>query len=414
MSGTTGSNEVRARSPLQEFLAEERTGASLLLVGTVAALVWANISPAGYANFWHADLTVGVGAWSLTLDLVRWINDGLMTLFFFVVGLEIKRELTTGELTSPRVAALPVIAALGGMAVPALLFLAINAGGPGVRGWGIPMATDIAFAVAVLGIAGRGLAPGLRSYLLTLAIVDDIGAILVIALVYSGGISAAPLVVAAAAFGLILAAHRLGAPSMVVLVVLVVLGLVLWVAVFGSGLHATLAGVLLGLATPARARGGRGNAAVAGSPLLRLEHLVHPWTSLAIVPLFALANAGVVVTGGAFGEAVRSPVVLGIVAGLVLGKTIGVSGATWLAVRLGVAELPDGVGWREIVAVGATAGVGFTVALFVAHLAFPRDAGATIGILVASVLAGAVGAALLRRASGRRRTEGPRALDPRV
>ena len=422
----------RVLKPLQDFLSEEFASAALLLAATIVALVWAN-SPWGdsYQALWHTEATIGVGRWAITMDLGDWVNDGIMTLFFFVVGLEIKRELTTGELTSPRAAALPAIAALGGMLAPAALFLLITAGGPEARGWGIPMATDIAFAVAVLTLAGRGLAGGLRSYMLTLAIVDDIGAIVVIALVYSGGIELGPALVAAGAFGLMLLAQR---AHVRFLAVYVALGAVVWIATFESGLHATLAGVLLGFATPARpfqrpAAVSREAERIADqtddepatpdadaalwlrlanlsreavSPLARLEDLLHPWSSYVVVPLFALANAGVVLTGGSLREAMGSVVVLAIIVGLVVGKTLGISLATWLAVRLGIADLPEGVAWRDIVAVAATAGIGFTVALFVSHLAFPRDPAPTIGILAASIIAGIVGSLLLRRAVRRR------------
>jgi len=422
----------RVLQPLQSFLSAEFAGAALLLLATIVALIWAN-SPwkDSYQAFWHTRFVVGIGSWSVDLDLVHWVNDGLMTLFFFVVGLEIKRELTTGELRTPRAAALPVIAALGGMVVPAALFLAVNAGGEGARGWAIPMATDIAFAVAVVTVFGRGLPSSLRTFLLALAIVDDIGAILVIAVFYSAGIGIGPLVVAAGAFALMAVAQRIHVRS---LVIYAGLGLVVWLGVFSSGVHATIAGVLLGLATPSRpfqrpaavSREAERVAAAteddpqppdaeaqewlrlanlsreAVSPLARFEHALHPWTSLVIVPLFALANAGVQIGGGAVREALSSPVVLGIIVGLVVGKCVGVTGATWLAVRTRVAVLPEGVRWAEIVAVGATAGIGFTVALFISHLAFPLDDTPTIGVLVASVLAAGVSAALLRRAARHR------------
>jgi NhaA family Na+:H+ antiporter len=416
--------------PLQTFLRTEEAGGLLLLVAAVTALVWAN-SPwrASYAAVWHTQLTVGLGGWSLTEDLQHWVNDALMALFFLVVGLEIKRELTTGELREPRAAALPAIAALGGMVVPALLYLAINPSGEPARGWGIPMATDIAFALGVLAIVGRGLPAALKSFLLALAIVDDIGAILVIAVFYSGSISFAPLLVAGGLFALILVLQRLQVRWTTVYVLL---GVGVWLATFKSGIHATIAGVVLGLATPAapfqRPRAVSleahriaddtvddpvppdadahhwlhlaGLTREAVSPLARLEHLLHPWTSYVVIPVFALANAGVSISSSGLSEAVTSGVTLGVVAGLVVGKTAGVTVFTWMAIRTRITRLPEGVGWGQLVGVAALAGIGFTVSLFITSLAFQTQAvqdAAKVGILAASLLAGLVGALLLAR-----------------
>ena len=420
--------------PLQTFLRTEEAGGILLLAAAVAALLWAN-SPwrASYDAVWHAQLTIGLGPWSLAEDLQRWVNDALMALFFLVVGLEIKRELTTGELRQPRAAALPAIAALGGMAVPALLYLAINRSGEPARGWGIPMATDIAFALGVLAIVGRGLPTALKSFLLALAIVDDIGAILVIAVFYSGSIEVLALLAAGGLLGLILVLQRLQVRWTVVYVLL---GVGVWLATFQSGVHATIAGVALGLATPAvpfqRPRAVSleahriaddtvdnpvppdadahqwlhlaGLTREAVSPLARLEHLLHPWTSYVIVPVFALANAGVSITSSTLGEALTSGVTLGVVIGLVAGKTIGVTMLTWLATKTGVTRLPEGVGWDQLVGVAALAGIGFTVSLFITSLAFQTQAvqdAAKIGILAASLLAGLLGAVLLARSRRR-------------
>jgi Na+:H+ antiporter, NhaA family len=424
----------RVLQPLQTFLRTEEAGGILLLAAAVAALGWAN-SPwrASYDAVWHTQLTIGVGDWSLAEDLQHWVNDALMALFFLVVGLEIKRELTTGELREPRAAALPAIAALGGMAVPALLYLAINRSGEPARGWGIPMATDIAFALGVLAIVGRGLPAALKSFLLALAIVDDIGAILVIAVFYSGSIAPWPLLAAGGLLGLILVLQRLQVRWTVVYVLL---GVGVWLATFQSGIHATIAGVALGLATPAvpfqRPRAVSLEAhriaddtvddpvppdadahqwlhlasltREAVSPLARLEHLLHPWTSYLIVPLFALANAGVSITSSTLGEALTSGVTLGVVVGLVVGKTMGVTVLTWLATKTGIIRLPEGVGWDQLVGVAALAGIGFTVSLFITSLAFQtqvvQDA-AKIGILAASLLAGLLGALLLARSQRR-------------
>jgi NhaA family Na+:H+ antiporter len=420
--------------PLQTFLKTEEAGGILLLAASVTALIWAN-SPwrASYDALWHTQLTIGLGPWSLADDLQHWVNDALMALFFLVVGLEIKRELTTGELREPRAAALPAIAALGGMIVPALLYLAINPSGEPARGWGIPMATDIAFALGVLAIVGRGLPTALKTFLLALAIVDDIGAILVIAIFYSGSISPGPLLTAGGLLALILVLQRLQVRWTAVYVLL---GVGVWLATFQSGVHATIAGVALGLATPAAAfqrpravsleahrvaddtvddpvppdadahqwlhLAGLTREAV--SPLARLEHLLHPWTSYLIIPVFALANAGVSITSSSLREAVTSGVTLGVVAGLVVGKTIGVTVFTWLATKTGITRLPEDVGWGQLVGVAALAGIGFTVSLFITSLAFQTQAiqdTAKVGILAASLLAGLLGALFL--AHSRRR-----------
>jgi Na+:H+ antiporter, NhaA family len=416
--------------PLQTFLRTEEAGGILLLAAATIALIWAN-SPwrSSYDALWHTQLTIGLGAWSLAEDLQHWVNDALMALFFLVVGLEIKRELTTGELRQPRAAALPAIAALGGMVVPALLYLAINRSGEPARGWGIPMATDIAFALGVLAIVGRGLPTALKSFLLALAIVDDIGAILVIAIFYSGSISPGPLLTAAGLLALILVLQRLHVRWTAVYVLV---GVSVWLATLQSGIHATIAGVALGLATPAVAfqrpkavsleahriaddtvddpvppdadahqwlhLAGLTREAV--SPLARLEHLLHPWTSYVVIPVFALANAGVSISRSSLGNALTSGITLGVVAGLVVGKTVGVTMFTWLATRTGITRLPEGVGWGQLVGVAALAGIGFTVSLFITSLAFQTQAiqdAAKVGILIASLLAGLLGALLLAR-----------------
>jgi NhaA family Na+:H+ antiporter len=416
--------------PLQTFLRTEEAGGILLLAAATIALIWAN-SPwrSSYDALWHTQLTIGLGAWSLAEDLQHWVNDALMALFFLVVGLEIKRELTTGELRQPRAAALPAIAALGGMVVPALLYLAINPSGEPGRGWGIPMATDIAFALGVLAIVGRGLPTALKSFLLALAIVDDIGAILVIAIFYSGSVSPGPLLTAAGLLALILVLQRLHVRWTAVYVLV---GVSVWLATLQSGIHATIAGVALGLATPAVAfqrpkavsleahriaddtvdnpvppdadahqwlhLAGLTREAV--SPLARLEHLLHPWTSYVVIPVFALANAGVSISRSSLGNALTSGITLGVVAGLVVGKTVGVTMFTWLATRTGITRLPEGVGWGQLVGVAALAGIGFTVSLFITSLAFQTQAiqdAAKVGILIASLLAGLLGALLLAR-----------------
>jgi len=410
---------------LREFLATEVAGGLVLLVATVAALVWAN-SPwdAAYERLWHTELVASLGQDRLAMDLRHWVNDGLMALFFVVVGLEVKRELLQGELRDRRRALLPIVAAAGGMVVPAALYLAVNLGGDGAPGWGIPMATDIAFALGVLALVARSLPPVLRVFLLTLAIVDDIGAIVVIAVFYSTTIDGPWLAAAFAVVVVVVALRQLGVSFTPLFVVL---GGCLWLALHSSGVHATLAGVAMGLLAPATPRLGREiilgrsdelldvfspESARATSRLARmsvselewLEHGLHPLSSLVIVPLFALANAGVALSGDALEGALSSPVTLGVLVGLVAGKTVGITGAAWLACRLGWAELPRDVGWREIAGVAALGGIGFTVSLFITGLAFDSVeiiAEAKVGILAASLLASVLGAIVLR--AGRRR-----------
>lgn len=385
-----GTRRRRARA-LREFLDTEVAGAVVLLVAVVVALVWANSSlSSSYSDLWHTELSVSVG-WGLDMSMHQVVNDGLMTVFFFVVGLEIKRELVDGELSDPRTAAVPVAAAIGGMVVPALLFVAINASTGTTRGWGIPMATDIAFALGVLAVAGSRLASGAKLFLLTSAVVDDIGAIVVIAVVYSTSISPGALLGAAVVIGMVLLARATGVQS---LVVYVLLGVLLWDAMFESGVHATIAGVVLGLITPAR-----GPDSVAE----RLEHRLHPLSSFVIVPLFALANAGVRLDVGSLSEPAPRAVALGVVVGLVIGKTVGISAATAIAVKTRIGRLPDGVGAGEVIGMAMVAGIGFTVSLFVTGLAFDSaalQADAKMAILGASVIAGAAGYVYLRLAPG--------------
>ena len=391
-----GTRRRRARA-LREFLDTEVAGAVVLLVAVVVALVWANSSlSSSYSDLWHTELSVSVG-WGLDMSMHQVVNDGLMTVFFFVVGLEIKRELVDGELSDPRTAAVPVAAAVGGMVVPALLFVAINASTGTTRGWGIPMATDIAFALGVLAVAGSRLASGAKLFLLTSAVVDDIGAIVVIAVVYSTSISPGALLGAAVVIGMVLLARATGVQS---LVVYVLLGVLLWDAMFESGVHATIAGVVLGLITPAR-----GPDSVAE----RLEHRLHPLSSFVIVPLFALANAGVRLDVGSLSEPAPRAVALGVVVGLVIGKTVGISAATAIAVKTRIGRLPDGVGAGEVIGMAMVAGIGFTVSLFVTELAFDdpaiRDAAKT-AVLVASVVAAVAGGTTLWW-RGRRTAESP-------
>jgi NhaA family Na+:H+ antiporter len=447
--GDTGSTSLRppwsrssrrvARAvaqPLQAFLDAEASSGILLLIAAALALAWAN-SPwsDSYESFWRIVLSVRIGDWAIAEDLRHWVNDGLMALFFLVVGLEIKREFLTGELRDRRRAAVPVIAAFGGMVVPALIYAALNAGTDAVDGWGVPMATDIAFALGVLTIAAANAPSSMKPFLLTLAIVDDIGAIIVIAVFYSTDIDMRALVIAVALFGVIVVLQRLDVRATVVYVAL---GVAVWVACYESGVHPTIAGVALGLLTPAlpfQRPSAVSEEAIrtaertedepdppdadaphwlrlawlsreAVSPLARVEDALHPWTSYIVVPLFAFANAGVRLTGGAFADAVTSRVALGVFAGLVVGKVIGIVGASRLAVATGIGRLPERVGGRELLGTAAVAGIGFTVSLFIADLAFDDPAlvtDAKVGILAASVVAGVVGFAIVRSVARRAR-----------
>jgi NhaA family Na+:H+ antiporter len=393
----------RQRRPLQEFLATETAGGALLLAATVAALVWANAPfGASYGDFWGAHAGRDFGAIHLDLPLAHWVNDALMAVFFFVAGLEIKREVLRGELADRRRAALPVAAAIGGMILPAAIYLAFNAGREGARGWGIPMATDIAFAVGVVTLLGRRVPLSLKVFLLALAIVDDLGAIAVIALFYSAGIAFGWLAAAAALLALMFALRRAGVRPMIVYAAA---GAAVWLAVHESGVHATVAGVALGLLTPIDSL--PGSAPGAKSPLALLEHALHPWTSFAIVPIFALANAGIALDAGALGDAARSPVTAGVALGLIAGKPLGILLFSWLAVRAGVASLPAGVGWPALAGVAGVAGIGFTVSLFIGDLAFGDAAlvqDAKLGILAGSLVMGLAGFAalhLMSRGGGR-------------
>lgn len=409
--------------PAERFIHSETISGTLLLVCAIAALVWAN-SPwsQSYFDFCNTPVSLQFGAFSLALDLQHWINDGLMAVFFFVVALEIKRELTFGDLSDARKATLPVAAALGGMILPAGIYFALNFGGAGVEGWGIPMATDIAFAVAILALLGKRAPSSLRLFLLTFAITDDIGSILVIAIYYTAHFSLPAIGVAVAVLGLMLAMRWLGFRSTLAYLLPAVL---FWAAMLISGVHATVAGVILGAITPARALGRKSTfvetvranlpevrtspdkeklerdevmlgrieelARQTESPLERLERMVHPWTSYLVLPLFALMNAGVAFSAEFVREAFTSAVTWGVMAGLLAGKVAGVTGFAWLAVRMGWAALPGGVAWRHIVGAGLIGGVGFTVSLFIAGLAFTDKVmmeEAKIGVLAASLIAG--------------------------
>ena len=419
---------ARAAQPIARFLHIEAAGGLLLIAATVVALVWAN-SPwqAAYDSFWHTDVRVAVGSYVFEETFGHLVNDLLMGLFFFVVGMEIKRELAAGELRDRRAAALPAMAALGGMVVPALVFTAFNAGTEGGNGWGIPMATDIAFALGVVALLGRRVPAPAKVLLLTLAIVDDIGAIVVIAIFYSDDLDLGLLVVAAGIVGAVALFHRL---EVTYPLILLVAGLVLWLVVYESGVHATIAGVVMGLLTPAVPRQTALEAdeivnvlenrsdlmasevratasAIRGSVSAcdRLIELLHPWTSFVIVPLFALANAGIELTSDSLSD--PSAVFGGVAVGLVVGKLVGITAFSWFAVKVGIGRLPRDTGWQHVVGLAALAGIGFTVSLFVTGLAFADgdlQADAKLGVLAASIVAAAIGAAVLARAGRGRRS----------
>lgn len=379
------------------FCDVEAASGLVLLVAAALALVWANSPWANlYESLWHLKVAAGVARWLPRHDLHFWVNDSLMTVFFLVVGLEIRREIHDGALSNPRVAILPIIAAAGGVLLPALIYIGVNAGGPGQRGWAIPTATDIAFAVGVLSLVGRGVPPALRMLLLTLAIIDDIAAILVIALFYSSGIATAGLAIVALGILIVLALQWLSVQSALAYVLP---GAIVWFGMLRAGVHPALAGVLLGLLTPATAAFGRGRRVrerpALDAPVVRVQAMLHPYVAFGIMPLFALANAGVSLEGVSLthgGGPLR--VTAGVVLGLVLGKPLGVILASFAAVRLNLCALPDEIRWRHMLLLGCLAGIGFTMSIFMAHLAFEDDsllAAAKLAVLVASGLAAVLG-----------------------
>jgi Na+:H+ antiporter, NhaA family len=433
-----GTPLARVLGPITAFMEGSTSGGLVLLGAAVLALVWAN-SPwaATYDAILHTYLTVSVGPFSLSYDLLHWINDGLMAIFFFLVGLEIKREILVGELADRRAALLPIVAAVGGAVVPAIIYATLNQGGSGARGWGVPMATDIAFALGILALVGDRVPFGLRVFLTAVAIVDDLLAVLVIAIFYSGGINLMALGVGLIGLVVLAALNVLGVRA---LLVYALLGIVVWAAFLQSGVHATVAGVLVALTVPARrvinapTFLARANALLAGfqaeagrpdarmltdqqqqdvvlelentceqvlAPLQKAEHGLHTWVAFFIMPVFALANAGVALSpAGLQGSGLM--VALGILAGLLIGKPVGLLGVTWLAMRLGLVSLPTGVNWGHMAGVGFLAGIGFTMSLFIATLGFGQGdllAAAKVGIFAASAVAGALGFILVRRST---------------
>jgi Na+:H+ antiporter, NhaA family len=417
----------RVVRPLQAFLAEEAAGGLVLLSAAAAALVWAN-SPwrSSYQEVWQTSLSVQLGPWGITEPLRGWVTEGLMALFFLVAGLEIKREVLTGELRHRRAALLPIVAAVAGMALPALIYIAFNPHPPASRGWGVVMPTDIAFALGVLALASRRVPTGLRAFVLALAIIDDLGSIVVVALFYSTGIEWGAVTLAA-----VLGAATIGLRRIQVraIAAYLLLGVGMWIALHGSGISPTLAGVALGFLTPATAfqrpkavsqeahrvadatvdepEPPDADAAQwlylaelskeAVSPLTRLETVLHHWTSFLVLPLFALANAGVSLSASALADAASSPVAVGIVVARLVGKTAGISIATFLAVRLLKARLPADVRAHHVAGAAAAAGIPFTVSIFISELALPAGLVdvATIGVLSAAVMSGVLALAIL-------------------
>jgi NhaA family Na+:H+ antiporter len=383
----------RQRGWVVEQLRDETVGGGLLLLAAALALLWAN-SPWADSYATLVDLKVGPASVGLNLSLGTWAADGLLSVFFLVVGLELKHELVVGSLSKPSRAAVPIAAALGGMVVPALLFVAVNstmADGE-LAGWGIPMATDIAFALAVLAVIGRRLPVALRAFLLTLAVVDDLGAISVIAVFYSTHLELAWLSLAIICFiGYAIAQRRRVRTAWLY----VPLALFAWYAMHESGVHATVTGVVLGLLTRVRSDAGE-----ASPPADRVAHLLHPWSAALCVPLFAFFAAGVDLRAIGLSEALSAPVALGIMLGLVIGKPIGIVGTAWLVARFTRATLPKSIHWSDISAIGVLAGIGFTVSLLITELAFPGQpdtvAEAKIAVLAASVVAAALAAIALR------------------
>ncbi|MBX3101211.1 MAG: Na+/H+ antiporter NhaA [Bacteroidetes bacterium] len=418
-----------------DFFRSKTSGSILLIICTAAAMVWANSAwSEGYHHFWHMPLTLGIGDFTLTNGLAHWINDGLMVIFFLYVGLEIKREILVGELSSLKKSMLPITAALGGMLVPALCYAVFNAGTPAIRGWGVPMATDIAFSLGVLSLLGARVPVGLKIFLSALAIVDDLGAVVVIAIFYSGQIAWDNLAMAG---GILLALYFITRLRIRIPLLFTLLGIAVWFLILKSGVHATIAGVLLALVIPATTRINssqfiqRIEGALARfkgiperhrntlrnpdtltwthqmkqacsqveTPLQRVEHGLADWVTFAIMPVFALANAGIHLHPGAVMEEITHPISLGIITGLFVGKQAGVFLFAWLAIRLGVARLPGGTRMSQLYAVSLLCGIGFTMSMFISELAFTEQAfkeTAKIGILLGSILSGVAGFLLLK------------------
>ncbi|KAB7884577.1 Na+/H+ antiporter NhaA [Poseidonibacter ostreae] len=420
----------RIATPFEHFIHAQTTTGLILVFMTILALILANSTLSeSYLHFFHVNIDFNVGSWALSHSLHHWINDGLMAIFFFLIGLEIKREITAGELSNLKVAMLPILAAIGGMVFPAVIYLYFNTGAQGANGWGIPMATDIAFAISALVLLGKRVPTALVTFLVALAIVDDLGAVLVIALFYTETINMLPLGLAGAMFFIMIVLNRFGIHA---ILPYFVVGLFMWFFMLESGVHATIAGVLAALTIPSKPK--RAPASFSkdtknlieeyekypiqenhmidenqkaillnikdkideiGTPAARLEHSLHLPVALIIIPLFALANAGIAIDFSSIGSTVLQPVSIGIIAGLVLGKVIGIFGISWLAIKLKIAQLPSGSTMSQIFGVSFLGGIGFTMSIFVADLAFINSPElifqAKVGILCASLFAGLFG-----------------------
>ena len=425
----------KVSTPFEHFLHAQTTTGLILIFMTILALILAN-SPLteGYAHFFHTKVDFNVGSWELSHTIHHWINDGLMAIFFFIIGLEIKREVLVGELSNIKVAILPILAAIGGMVFPALIYFSITSGTEGVGGWGIPMATDIAFAISALVLLGKRVPTALVTFLVALAIVDDLGAVLVIALFYTEQIHTLPLALAGGAFLILVAFNRFGIHM---ILPYFIVGLLMWFFMLESGVHATIAGVIAAMAIPSKPKkvptSFRQDAKVLldeydsypineenginerqkaillklednirdiGTPAARLEHDLHLPVALIVIPLFALANAGIAIDFSSIGTTIMTPVSLGIIMGLILGKVLGIFGVAWLAIKLKIATLPQGSTMNQIFGVAFLGGIGFTMSIFVADLAFINSPElvfqAKVGILAASLFAGLFGYFWLR------------------
>jgi Na+/H+ antiporter NhaA len=408
------------QTPLRRFLRTQTGSAAVLLAATVAALAWANVSPASYEAVWHTQLSIRLGGAGISQDLHDWVNSGLMTFFFFVIGLEARREFDLGELRERRRLAMPVLAGLGGMIVPIAIFLAFNAGRASAHGWGTAMSTDTAFALGILALVGRRAPDRMRTFLLTFAVVDDLAALAIIAIFYSHNISLPDLLAGLATFAVVFAVRAFGVRRGVVYLVL---GLVAWAAFLRSGVDPVVVGLVMGLftqaypaargdlelaterfrlfreqPTPELARVASITLSTSISPNERLQQVFHPWTSYVIVPLFALANAGVVISGPFLARAFTSPVTLGILAGYVVGKPVGIAGTSFLVTKISKGRLRPPAGWASVIGAGTIAGIGFTVSLLIAALAFtgPELAEAKVGVLTAGLCAAILTAAVFQ------------------
>ncbi len=425
----------KVSTPFEEFLHAQTTTGMVLMFMTVVALVLANSSLSEvYAHFFHTDIKIVVGSWELSHSIHHWINDGLMAIFFFIIGLEIKREILVGELSNIKVAILPILCAVGGMVLPALIYSGINYGSSGAVGWGIPMATDIAFAISALVLLGNRVSPALVTFLVALAIVDDLGAVIVIAMFYTEQISYVPLGLAGVMFLIMVTFNRFGIHK---ILPYFIVGLFMWFFMLESGVHATIAGVIAALAIPSKPKQApvdfskhtknlldeyenypvttdhimhekqkailttiKDKIEAVGTPSARLEHSLHLPVALLVIPLFALANAGISVDFSSIGTTITTPVSLGIVFGLIVGKVLGIFGVAYLAIKLGIAKLPEGSTMNQLFGVAFLGGIGFTMSIFVADLAFLGNEEmifqAKVGILSASLFAGLFGFLWLR------------------